>query len=133
MSPKLLKLIIPSALAFLLIACAAGHPIRNIDNAPVAGSSSNYDLSDVTKAIQRAGIGRGWQMKEETPGHIVGILNVRRHMATVDITYTLDDYSINYKNSSNLKYNPDTNTIHRNYNSWIQHLTNAINAQLVGL
>lgn len=132
MSPKLLKVIIPSAMAILLVACT-GNPIRNVENSPINVSSSNYDLSGVTKAIQRAGIGLGWQMKEETPGHIVGILNVRRHMAAVDITYTLDDYSINYKNSSNLKYDSGTNTIHRNYNGWIQRLTNAINAQLAGL
>jgi hypothetical protein len=131
MSPKLLKVIIPSALALLLVACA--QPIRNVDNAPINVSSPNYDLADVTKAIQRAGAGLGWQMKEATPGHIVGSLYLRSHVAVVDIVYTLDEYSINYKNSTNLDYNAGNNTIHKNYNGWIQNLTNAINAQLVGL
>ena len=130
MSSKLLNSVILSAVAILLIACAP-TPIRNIENALINVSSSSYDLSDVTKAIQRAGIGLGWQMKEETPGHIVGTLNVRRHIAVVDITYTLDNYSVNYKDSSNLKYNPGANSIHRNYNSWVQNLINAINVQLV--
>ncbi len=132
MSPKLLKVIIPGALALLLVACT-GQPIRNVDNAPISVSSPNYDLADVTKAIQRAGVGLGWQMKEATPGHIVGTLYLRTHVAVVDIVYTLDDYSINYKNSTNLNYDPGNNTIHKNYNGWIQNLTNAINAQLVGL
>lgn len=132
MSPKFFKVIIPAALAFLLIACA-GQPIHNVDNAPINSSNTNYDLSDVTKAIQRAGVGLGWQMKEETPGHIVGKLYLRSHVAVVDITYTLDDYSINYKDSQNLKYNPSNNTIHRNYNGWIQNLTRAIDSQITSL
>ena len=92
MGPKLLKVIIPSVLVLLLIACTA--PIQNVENAPVNVSSAIYDLADVTKAIQRAGAILGWQMKEETPGHIVGTLYIRRHMAKVDIVYTLDEYSI---------------------------------------
>ncbi len=132
LSTNVFKVIISSALVLMLAACTL-PPIRNVEDAPVNASNSNYDLSDVTGAIQRAGTGLGWQMKEETPGHIVGKLFVRSHMAAVDITYTLDDYSINYKDSSNLKYDPSNNTIHRNYNSWIQNLTNAINVQLSSL
>jgi hypothetical protein len=132
MSSRQLKVIIPAGLAILLLACAPA-PIRNVDNALINTSNASYDLHDVTKAIQRAGIGLGWQIKEETPGHIVGTLFLRSHMAKVDITYTLDEYSINYKQSSNLDYNPENNTIHKNYNGWIQNLTNAINAQLVAL
>lgn len=132
MSPKILKVVIPAALAFLLIACA-GATVQNVDNAPINVASTNYDLSDVAKAIQRAGAGLGWQMKEETPGHIVGTLYLRSHVAVVDITYTLDEYSINYKDSQNLKYDPTNNTIHKNYNGWIQNLTRAIDSQLVAL
>lgn len=132
MHSKLLKVIIPAGLAILLLACAP-VPIHNVDNAPVSTSNSNYDLNDVTKAIQRAGTGLGWQMKEETPGHIVGTLFLRNHMAKVDITYTLDDYSIKYKDSTQLDYDAANNTIHKNYNGWIQNLTNAINAQLIAL
>jgi flagellar capping protein FliD len=119
-------------MVLLLIACAP-TPVQNVDNAPVNISSSNYDLSDVTKAIHRAGAGLGWQMKEETPGHIVGTLFLRSHMAKIDITYTLDEFSINYRDSTNLKYDAANNSIHKNYNGWIQNLNNAINAQLVGI
>lgn len=132
MSPKILKVIIPSALAILLIACA-GQPVHNVENAPINASNPNYDLADVTKAIQRAGAGLGWQLKEQTPGHIVGTLYLRSHVAVVDITYTLDEYSISYKDSQNLKFNPANNTIHKNYNGWIQNLTRAIDSQIVGL
>ncbi len=132
MRSKLSNVIILSAVAILLIACAP-TPIQNIENAPVNASSANYDLSDVAKAIKAAGAGLGWQMKAETPGHIVGRIYLRTHVAVIDITYTLDDYSINYKDSTNLKYNAGSNTIHKNYNGWVQNLTNAINAQLVAI
>ncbi len=133
MRSMLSNAIILSALAILLVACLAGRPIQNIENAPVNASVSNYDLSDVTKAITRAGIGLGWQMKEETPGHIVGTLHLRKHTAIVDITYTLDDFSINYKDSTNLKYDPGNNSIHSSYNKWVGNLRNAIDAQIVDI
>lgn len=133
MSSKLSNVIVLSALAILLVACLAGRPIQNIENAPVNASDSNYDLSDVTKAITHAGVGLGWQMQPKTPGHIVGTLNIRRHMAVVDITYTLDDYSINYRDSTNLKYNPGDNSIHSSYNKWVGNLRKAIDTKLVGI
>ena len=132
MSSKLSNVIILSAVVILLVACAP-IPVHNVNNAPINVSSSNYDLSDVTKAIQSAGTGLGWQMKEETPGHIVGSLYLRSHVAVVDITYTLDDYSINYKDSTNLKYNPGSNSIHSSYNRWIGNLTKAIDTQLIAI
>ena len=132
MSSKLSNVVILSAVAILLIACTP-TPIRNIDNAPVNLSSANYDLSDVTKAIKTAGVGLGWQMKEETPGHIVGTLHLRSHVAIVDITYTLDDYSISYKDSTNLKYNPGSNSIHSSYNRWIGNLVKEIDTQLIAI
>ena len=132
MRSKLSNVIILGAVAVLLIACVP-TPIRNIENAPINVSSSTYDLSDVTKAIKRAGIGLGWQMKEETPGHIVGSLYLRSHVAVVDITYTLDDYGINYKDSTNLKYNAGSNSIHSSYNRWIRNLAKEIDAQLIGI
>ena len=67
-------------------------------------------------------------MRKEAPGHIIGTLNIRDHIAIVDITYNSDSYSITYKDSTNLNYN-GTN-IHRNYNNWINNLDNAIKVQL---
>ena len=130
MSAKQLNAITLGALAVLLVACIT-KPVLNVENAPVNISSSSYDLSDVTRAIKTAGTVLGWQMKEKTPGHIVGSLYLRTHVAVVDVTYTLDEYSIDYKDSTNLNY--DGSLIHKNYNGWIQNLTNAINVQLSAL
>ena len=68
-------------------------------------------------------------MKPEKPGLIVGTLNLRTHTAVVDIPYTTTSYSILYKSSVNLKQ--EGNTIHSNYNGWVQNLDQAIKRQLI--
>lgn len=129
MTAKVLKTFPLIAVVLVLVACAT--PIENIDSSPINLSSNTYDLEVVTKAIERAGSRRGWRMKEQTPGHIVATLLVRGHMAQVNIVYTLDEYSISYKDSKNLDY--DGKTIHRFYNSWVKNLDNDIQAELSGL
>ena len=114
-------------ISLFLIGCRTS-PVLNINDAPV--NSSTATLEDVTNGIIRAGNGLGWQMRKQQPGHIVGTLHLRTHMAEVDITYDTRTYNINYKNSTNLNYNADKNIIHSNYNGWIQNLDNAIKTQV---
>ena len=128
----LLKVVVPSALAMLLMACGVAlRTIHNVQDAPVNVSSPVYDLSDLTKAIRWAGIELGWKMQEEVPGHIVGTFVKGRHVAIVDITYTREQYSINYRSSRYLDYRGDR--IHRNYNAWVRYLAVAIDANLITL
>ena len=60
----------------------------------------------------------------------MGTLNVRSHQAVVTIPYTTKTYSILYKDSSNLKYDAEKQTIHENYTGWIQRLDGAIRSRL---
>ena len=103
-------------------------PIKDVSGAPVTATGAS--LAQVGKAIQTAGAGLGWVMKEEYPGLIVGTLNLRDHMARVEIPYTTTSYSIRYKDSSNLKYDAAKRSIHSNYNGWVSNLHRAISAQL---
>lgn len=102
-------------------------PVYNVENAPV-NTSSKASLEDIKRAIVTAGASLGWQMKEESPGHMVGTLILRKHMAKVDIPYSKSGYSITYKDSAELYY--DGSTIHSNYNGWIQNLDKAIKNSL---
>ncbi|MFP5419309.1 MAG: hypothetical protein ACLGHA_09150 [Gammaproteobacteria bacterium] len=104
--------------------------IYNVSAAPVVANKS-VSMDDVQKAIVRAGVGLGWQMKPVAPGLIEGTLTLRTHMAKVDIKYDTKTYSITYKDSSNLDYSGSS--IHKNYNGWVQNLDNGIRAQLVNL
>lgn len=63
--------------------------------------------------------------------NMVGTLNLRSHMAQVDIRYTTTSYSITYRDSKDLNY--DGSNIHRNYNNWIRNLDQAIKQQLASL
>ncbi|WP_027723076.1 hypothetical protein [Maridesulfovibrio zosterae] len=122
-------------LAFVLILCAAllggcrTAPIHNIELAPIINNSqSTRTLEEVKNSIIKAGYSLNWQMTDVSPGHLIATLNIRSHEAVVDITYTTESYSINYKDSTNLKHKGDT--IHSNYNGWINNLARAINIEL---
>ena len=116
----------------LLAGCTSA--IYNINNATVAGlNGGTLTMPEIKKAIMTAGAGLGWQVKEESPGHLVGTLHLRTHTAVVDIPYSTETYNITYKSSSNLLYDPEDGTIHSNYNGWIENLDKAIKTQLAAL
>ncbi|MFA5628197.1 MAG: hypothetical protein WCX90_08745 [Thiohalomonadaceae bacterium] len=109
--------------------CRTSVPVYNVDEATVVSSTGKQlTANEVKKAILTAGAVLGWSMKETKPGHIIGTLNVRKHMAKVDIKYNTKTYSITYSDSHNLNY--DGSNIHGNYNGWIQRLQQNIQAQL---
>ena len=114
-----------------VMGCRGGAQIFQVKEAPVQTATGKQpSLEDVQKAIITAGVGLGWQMAVAKPGEIIGTLNVRSHQAVVSIPYTTKNYSIIYKDSANLKYNAEKQTIHENYSGWIQRLDGAIRARL---
>jgi hypothetical protein len=123
--------IVVAITALVLGACATPAPVRDVIESPVVTNKPNPSMEDVRQAIVRAGAGLTWQMRADRPGHILGTLTLRTHVAVVDIDYSPKAYSIKYKDSTNLDYNGST--IHRNYNSWIENLDRAIKVQLTVL
>jgi len=116
----------------LLAGCT--RAIYNVNNATVAAPSGRtLTMPEIKKAIMAAGAGLGWKVKEESPGHLVGTLRLRTHTAVVDIPYSIETYSITYKSSSNLQYDPEDGVIHKNYNGWISNLEKAIKTHLATL
>lgn len=121
-------------MVLVMISGCRSSTIYNVHDQSLLTNKSNHATEDVKKAIVRAGAGLGWNMDANSPGHILGSLNIREHMAQVDISYDKNKYSITYKNSTNLNYNPsEPATIHSNYNGWIQNLDRAIKSQLNNL
>ncbi|MCS6896559.1 MAG: hypothetical protein NZM29_01175 [Nitrospira sp.] len=117
-----------------LVGCRGGGQIYNVKDAPVTtATGKEVTLDQVTKAIVEAGSGLGWTMTVVKPGQIIGTLRLRSHTAVVDIPYTTKTYSIIYKDSTNLKYDAEKQTIHKNYRSWIENLDNAIKSRISGL
>lgn len=118
------KLVISAVLAGALGACARTAPILQETGADFVGQATLAQRAD---QIRLAGAGLGWQMESHGPGLIRGTLNLRSHQAIVDIPFDTRRFSIRYVASTNLDY--DGAVIHRNYNSWVQNLRNAIVAQ----
>ncbi len=126
---KQITLGITLLISLLLVGCGT-VPVYNINDAPVQVSANDYSANDVKKAIIRAGISLGWKIKEVEPGKLVGLLNLRRHMAKIEIPYSKEGYSLIYIDSSELKYNAEKGEIHKNYNKWIRNLDQKIQMQL---
>ncbi|MDQ3234471.1 MAG: hypothetical protein M3Q07_21930 [Pseudobdellovibrionaceae bacterium] len=127
MKPK--HLFLTTTLILALGACRSA-PLYNVQNTQVKTYKTNHSQTDVEKAILKAGLGLGWKMDVVSPGTIRGTLNLRSHQAVVLITFDEKEYDITYESSQNLDYYQGQ--IHKNYNSWIRNLDNAIQRELIG-
>ena len=127
---KLLMFMIAAIATLSFLGCGT-PPVYNVSNMSIAVSGDKKaTLEEVEKAIIRAGGGLGWIIKKERPGLLKGTLILRTHTAVVSIKCNTQEYSITYENSVNLDYNSESNTIHSNYNGWVQNLNKAIQVQL---
>ncbi|MDO9118649.1 MAG: hypothetical protein Q7U39_11875 [Nitrospira sp.] len=116
------------------VGCRGGGQVYEVKEAAVQTATGKDASQDqVQKAIIEAGVKLGWVMAVAKPGEIVGTLNVRSHTAIVTIPFSSKNYSILYKDSTNLKYNADKHTIHENYTGWIQRLDNEIRVRLTAV
>lgn len=120
-------LLLSLIMALLGTAGCRTAPVKELNNQPVPRGVS---MSQVGNAIESAGNSLGWAMKQEYPGMMTGKLFLRDHVANIEIPFSASQYSIRYKSSQNLKYNPTKKTIHSNYNGWVQNLDNAIRTRL---
>jgi len=119
-------------LAILLVLLFAGcgiAPIHNY-NTPISPKYSNLSMDKIEKSILSAGTVLGWKMKKSNDGEIIGTLALRNHFAQVKVLYTTKSYQILYMKSTALNYNQEKNTIHNNYNGWVQNLNNGIQRNL---
>lgn len=119
------------ASALLLTACTS-HPLMNVEDrmVPQRLNGSAQTGQSVKSGILAGCVDKGWTCREISPGNIEASIKVRKHRARAHIAYDADSYSITYKDSELLDYNSRRNTIHRNYNRWINNLDAAINRRL---
>ena len=120
-----------SLLVLVLAGCRAGGQVYEVKDAPIqTASGKELTLEQVQKAIIDAGIKQTWIMTPVKLGEMLGEYNVQSHQIQVTIPYTTKNYSILYKDSSNLRYDAAKRTIHVNYQKWIERLDNEIKARL---
>lgn len=114
---------------FILTGCRTSA-VYNVNNDPIEVKVSG---DSIYNAIKQAGYSKGWIISKIRPGLAQGKLLLRDHVAIVEIPYTNKEFSIIYKDSTNLNYDSQSGKIHSNYNGWIQNLENAINFELSAL
>lgn len=115
--------------AGLALAACTAQPIYNVTDSPLATPSGRHaTAAQVRSAIITAGTSLGWRIVDAGPGRLEGTLNLRTHLAVVEIPYSATSFGIVYKRSENL--DASGSTIHRNYNGWVQNLERQIRAEV---
>lgn len=122
--------ILASLLALTVVLVTTGCRGAQINNVPKQEIQVSKSNDDVFNAIKKAGTQLGWLITKQDNNTAIGTLNLRKHQAVVTINYSSNYYSITYKSSKELNYDAAKNTIHKNYNGWVQNLDNAIKIQL---
>jgi hypothetical protein len=124
---RLRHLALTLGLASVFAACHT-DPLYQVDRA-IVPNEPGWTLEDMTRAIQRAGARRGWDMRIVKPGLIEGRLRKPSTQAIVDIDYTANEFSIHYKSSENLDHKGGN--IHNRYNRWIYNLERDIRREFL--
>jgi hypothetical protein len=121
------SLLLFSALVFLM----GARQVPLTDPEPVA-VPAGLKIEQVAKAVKASLVGRTWAVTQEEPGRIIATLNLREHMAKIEVSYDQQAVRIRYLDSGELMYEEQKGqrVIHRNYLNWIQNLVNDINRNL---
>ena len=138
LNSKMRVLAVLALVGVMAVAGCRSAQIASVQSQPYGSSGLNYSdaltLEDYEKAIIRAGSKRGWIFSRVGPGHLVGTVDVRgKHSAAVDVVFDTETFSILYKDSQNLDYNPTKNQIHPSYNSWVKFLEQDIKSEIQAL
>jgi hypothetical protein len=122
------RILIVSALCALSTLACHTQPVYDVDRA-IVPREPGWTLEDMTRAIQRAGARRGWDMRIVEEGRIEGRLRKPGTKAIVEIPYSAFEFSIRYQSSENLGY--AGGKIHANYNRWIYNLERDIRREFL--
>lgn len=127
---RLLALAVAAAVLIASQGCSRTAPILTVMAAPLGPApGAKPTLEEVSRVIWAAGKKLGWVMQEVRPGELTGTLSIRNHLAVVTIVHDTSTFSINYKDSRNLRYADDH--IHRQYNNWVSNLARTIQSEMV--
>lgn len=116
-----------------LLALLMGARQVPLENPEPIAVPAGLSEQKVARSIKAALVGRGWVVTEEQPGKIVSTLNLRSHMAKIDISYNPSQIKIAYLDSKELMYGEKkgVTVIHRNYLSWVQNLVTDIGRNMI--
>lgn len=110
----------------------AARQVPLVDPEPIAVPAGLAEAK-VARSIKAALVGREWVISEEQPGKLIATLNLRTHMAKIDISFDTSKVAIRYLDSRELMYGQKkgVTVIHRNYLSWIHNLVVDIQRNMI--
>jgi len=111
----------------LLVLTGCSVPVYNVQNAKISTTKANNEVYD---AIEKGAKKAHWKIEKISENEVLAHYKIRVHKATVKITFNETNYSIEYEDGDNLTFDPLKNTIHENYNKWVQILEKSINREL---
>ena len=128
-------------LIIALLSMGCTRALYNVHDAPInQPAGQTVSLEEVTEAIMSSAeqTRPRWDLKKIQPGLIRGVLDFKTHQAVVDIRYTVESFSIIYKDSKRLRYvsaqeaqeTQGSAMISRHYNKWVRNLEQAIRRNL---
>lgn len=120
-------------LVCLVAGCLAAcntRPMVNVQNQtiPTSSAGSPMTLSLVEESIRAGAQRAGWTAHVLKPGLIEASVTARSHRVVVNIPFDQKSYSIDYKDSDNMK--ADGDEIHKKYNAWVLRLSQSIRNEL---
>lgn len=127
------------ALAFASLSATAGRasvPVINYENVSITNAAGQpATAEEIRRAFEFAAALRGWQIAHSRPGQMVATYTKQgKHTVSTDISYSPGKYSIKYRDSVNMRYEPageGQGLIHPHYNKWVEFLSNDARAALL--
>lgn len=128
-STSAIKITLFAILTILVLGGCRSTPVYSVaDSQFTTASGKELSLDEMKSAIISSGTSLGWFFTEKAPGHLLGTIAIRKHIAKVDVKFNAKTFSITYNDSENLDY--DGINIHKNYNGWVRNLQTSISARL---
>ena len=111
-----------------------GVALQNYDNIPIV-RADNKALTEakVRETIVKAAQRNKWIVEQDAAGLLVATFSIKgKHSLTVEMHYSATQFSIDYRDSSNLNYasGPSGPVIHPTYNKEVKALLDSINSGL---
>jgi len=114
-------------ICLLFVAACAAEPIHKVDNISYGyHPKPPLTVVQLQGPIERVATRNGWQLSNQKPGSFTGkrIWGGGKHSIVVDVIYNDKNFSINYRDSTQMKY--DGSWIHHTYNRMVQELEDDI-------
>lgn len=105
---------------------ACGHRAETVDNK----IKVNQEPQAIERSIMLAARSLGWTVQPVDDTTMTATITSKERSLTVLITYTPQSYIIQYKDSLNLDFDNEDNSIHKQYTRWVEALDDRIQEEM---